>query len=75
MAAVLLGLVKMTLGDAIVDVEGVAAVVCGFTARRGRFDLYHWSASGCVLNFLNLAPGNPWTSGWASSLQTHAILS
>ena len=60
-APVLLELVKMILGGGAVNVLGVAAVVCGFPGRCGRLELYHRSASGCVLNFLNLAPGNPWT--------------
>lgn len=72
MAPVLLELVKMMLGDGAVNVLGVAAVVCGFPGRCGRLELYHRSASGCVLNFLNLAPGNPWTCDWVSSLHKRA---
>ena len=55
----LLELVETMLMGVTVDVERVAVVVCGLAGRRGRLDLYHWSASGSVLNFLNLAPGNP----------------
>ena len=56
-----------------VDVLGVVVVGRGFVGPRGRLVLYHCSASGCVLNFLNLAPGKPWTCDWVSSLQTYTI--
>ena len=58
-AAVLLKNVGMTFGDVTVEVEGVAVVVFAFTELRGRLDLYHLSASDCVLNFLSFAPENP----------------
>ena len=58
-AAVLLELVSMALGDVTVGVEGVAVAVFAFTELRGRLDLYHRSASRCVLNFLSFAPENP----------------
>ena len=41
----------------------------------GRLAVYHCSASGFVLNFLNLAPGYPWTYDWASSLRTNTVKS
>lgn len=63
MALLLLGLVKIIAGGGAVSVAGVAVLVWGFEGRCGRFDLYHCSASGCDLNFLNLAPGNPWMWG------------
>ena len=50
---------KVTLGEDTVDVLGVGIVACGFRGRSGRLSLYHCSASGFVLNFLNLAPGYP----------------
>ena len=61
---VLLELVGTMLGG-----DMVAIVAFWLAGRCGRLDLYHCSASGSVLNFLNLAPGNPWTRIWASSLQ------
>ena len=70
MVRVLLGLVKMTLGDTVEGVAGVGVTVLGFTVPCGRFDLYHSSALSWVLNFLNFVPGNPWTYSWASSLHT-----
>ena len=72
---VLLELVETMLGGVTVDIEGVAVVVCGFAGYCRRLDLYHRSASGSVLNFLNLAPGNPWTYVWVSSLQTQTPFS
>ena len=58
----------MALED-VMDVLDVATVGRGFVGDCGRLSLYHCSASGFVLNFLNLAPGYPWTCDWASSLQ------
>lgn len=52
---------------------GVAVVARCFGEDGGRLDLYHFSASGSVLNFLNLAPAYPWTCDWASSLQTFTV--
>ena len=72
-AQALLGLVGTALKEATVDVVGDEVVDCGLAGFCGRLALYHCSASGSVLNFLNLAPGNPWTYDWASSLEMDTI--
>lgn len=72
-AQALLGLVGTALKEATVDVAGDEVVDCGLAGFCGRLALYHCSASGSVLNFLNLAPGNPWTYDWASSLEMDTI--
>lgn len=53
--------------------SGARIVVRRFVEGCGRLALCHCSASGFVLNFLNLAPGYPWTNDWASSLQTSTV--
>lgn len=58
-AAVLLELVEANPGVRVVGFLGVAVVVCEIAGPCGRLVLNHCSASTCVLNFLNLAPGYP----------------
>ena len=69
-APVPLVLVKKTRRGDVWGAVCVAVVVFGFPGRCGRLDLYHRSASGRDLNFLNLAPENPRTCDSVSSLHT-----